>query len=249
MPYTIDLTTDSHAPPDHVWRALCDPAAVTRWDTTVIDALDASPDYPQPGQHVRWRCRNTSELLHDRPQHVETNRRLHSLLDFGRQHLDETYTLSPLPGSTLAPEGREAPQDAASPPLPERERGPGGEVGTAPMSQTARLEPVQGHEPPNGTPLSLEGEGRGEGASGQPAATPETPNTARPEPVQGRQTPDATRPQAPTGTRLNLHITLTVHAPFIAGPILLHLIDGPATRRAFEASLTNLKYYCELSRA
>jgi uncharacterized protein YndB with AHSA1/START domain len=145
--YTIDLRVDIAAPASRVWRALCGPAAVARWDTTVVAALDAPPDYPLPGQHVRWRCRDTSELLHDRPQDVEPERRLHSLLDFGRQHLDETYELS----------------------------------------------------------------------------------------------------ETPEGTRLDLHIVLKVNAPFIAGPILLHLIDGPMVRRAFEGSLTGLKFYCEMA--
>ena len=40
------------------------------------------------------------ELLHDRPQHVEPNRRLHSLLDFGRQRLNETYLLTGTPEGT-----------------------------------------------------------------------------------------------------------------------------------------------------
>jgi uncharacterized protein YndB with AHSA1/START domain len=167
VPYAIDLSIVIDAPPERVWRALCDPAAVVRWDSTVTGALDAPPDYPQAGQHVRWRCRNTTELLHDHPQHVEPNRRLHSLLDFGRQHLDETYTL-----------------EAASP------------------------------ESPSTSSRSLEREGRGEGGFDR-------------------------------HTTLHLHIELSVRAPFIAGPILLHLVDGPMTRRAFRASLTNLKRYCE----
>ena len=146
MAYRIDLAEEITAPRAVVWRALCDPAAVTRWDATVTAALDAPADYPQPGQHVRWRCKDTSELLLDRPQEVEPNRRLRSLLEFGRQRLDETYTLT----------------------------------------------------------------------------------------------------ESPAGTLVNLHIKLKVTAPFIAGVILLRLVDGPMVRRAFEVSLTNLKYFCEL---
>ena len=149
MPYVVELSIDIAAPPARVWRALCQPEEVTRWDSTVVAALDAPPDYPQPGQHVRWRCRGTAELLHDRPQDVEPEVRLHSLLDFGRQHLDETYTLSP----------------------------------------------------------------------------------------------------TPIGTRVNLHIDVKVSAPFIAGAILRRFVDGPAVRNSFEVSLTNLKYYCEMSPA
>jgi uncharacterized protein YndB with AHSA1/START domain len=147
VPYAIDLSMDIAAPPAQVWRALCDPAAVARWDTSVVAALDAPADYPQPGQHVRWRCRDTSELLHDRPQEVVPERRLHSLLDFGRQHLDETYELV----------------------------------------------------------------------------------------------------ETPAGTQIDLRIMLKINTPFIAGPILLHLIDGPMVRRTSEASLTNLKFYCEMT--
>jgi uncharacterized protein YndB with AHSA1/START domain len=147
VPYAIDLSMDIAAPPAQVWRALCDPAAVARWDTSVVAALDAPADYPQPGQHVRWRCRDTSELLHDRPQEVVPERRLHSLLDFGRQHLDETYELV----------------------------------------------------------------------------------------------------ETPAGTQIDLRIMLKINTPFIAGPILLHLIDGPIVRRTSEASLTNLKFYCEMT--
>jgi len=138
---------DIAAPVAQVWRALCDPTAVTRWDTSVVAALDAPADYPQSGQHVRWRCRDTSELLHDRPQEVVPERRLRALLDLGRQHLDESYELT----------------------------------------ETA------------------------------------------------------------AGTHIDLHIALKVNAPFIAGPTLLHLIDGPMVRRSFEASLTNLRFYCEMT--
>lgn len=100
MPYAIDHSIEIAASPDRVWRALCSPREVTRWDDTVVAALDAPEDYPQPGQHVRWRCKNTTEVLHDRPQHVEENTRLHSLLDFGRQRMDETYLLTETPGGT-----------------------------------------------------------------------------------------------------------------------------------------------------
>ncbi len=100
MAYTIDLSIDIASPPERVWQALCNPNEVTRWDSTVVAALDAPLDYPQSGQHVQWRCKGTSELLHDRPQDVEPNRRLRSLLDFGRQRLDETYLLSETPGGT-----------------------------------------------------------------------------------------------------------------------------------------------------
>ncbi len=82
------------APPSRVWRALCDPAEVVRWDTSVVEALDAPSDYPQPGQHVRWRTRaGVARILHDRPQEVIPERRLRSSLRLGLLCFDETYAL------------------------------------------------------------------------------------------------------------------------------------------------------------
>ncbi len=86
------------APVERVWRALCDPREVILWDSSVIAALDAPADYPQPGQHVRWRCRpglGPFTLMHDRPHSVEPNRRLASILDLGPVRIDETYDLTP----------------------------------------------------------------------------------------------------------------------------------------------------------
>jgi hypothetical protein len=97
MPSTIDLSVDIAATPQRVWRALCHPSEVVRWDSTVVRALDAPADYPRPGQHVRWRCKGLFRTLHDRPQAVEHAGRLRSLLDLGPYHIDETYTLSELP--------------------------------------------------------------------------------------------------------------------------------------------------------
>jgi uncharacterized protein YndB with AHSA1/START domain len=91
---SFSITVTINAPIERVWRALCDPAEVTRWDATVVEALDAPCDYPKPGQHVRWRIAGSDAVLHDRPQHVEPPTRLHSLLSQGRENLDETYTLT-----------------------------------------------------------------------------------------------------------------------------------------------------------
>jgi uncharacterized protein YndB with AHSA1/START domain len=96
--FTLSVTIE--APINRVWRALCDPTEVVQWDSTVVEALDAPPDYPQPGQHVRWRLRDSTALLHDRPQHVEPPTRLHSNLAIGRDHLDETYALAVLDPNT-----------------------------------------------------------------------------------------------------------------------------------------------------
>jgi hypothetical protein len=80
------------APVERVWWALCDPAEVVQWDSDVAEALDAPPDYPRPGQRVRWRLRSGGVLI-DEPQEVSPNRALRSLLTIGRTRIDEVYTL------------------------------------------------------------------------------------------------------------------------------------------------------------
>lgn len=80
---------------DRVWRALCNPDEVVRWDVAVVEALDAPADYPRPGQHVRWRCRTRLwRILHDRPREVIEGEKLRSLLALGFSRLDETYMLT-----------------------------------------------------------------------------------------------------------------------------------------------------------
>jgi hypothetical protein len=94
--FRFDVTVEIAASPARVWRALCDPAEVVGWDTGIVEAIDAPPDYPQPGQYVRWRYRNGPfRLLHDRPQEVVPERTLRSLLAVGPSRFDETYTLAP----------------------------------------------------------------------------------------------------------------------------------------------------------
>jgi hypothetical protein len=93
--YAFTVSVDIAASSARVWWALCDPAEVVRWDVGVCAALDAPPDYPQPGQHVRWRCRRgVFRILHDRPQEVVRERTLRSLLRVGLFYFDETYTLA-----------------------------------------------------------------------------------------------------------------------------------------------------------
>lgn len=92
--FSFSVSVEINAPASRVWRALCDPAEVVVWDTGVDRALDAPPDYPQPGQHVRWRYSNGPfRLLHDRPQEVVPERTLRSLISNGPLRIDETYRL------------------------------------------------------------------------------------------------------------------------------------------------------------
>jgi hypothetical protein len=92
--YAFEVRVLINGTPGQVWRALCDPAAVVQWDTGVAAALDAPANYPQPGQHVRWRYRHGPfRILHDRPQEVVAEHRLRSLLAVGPFRFDETYTL------------------------------------------------------------------------------------------------------------------------------------------------------------
>ena len=92
----IEYAVEIAAPPASVWRALCDPAEVVRWESGVVEALDAPSDYPRPGQRVHWRTTGSPpSVLLDQPQVVQRERVLRSLLSVGRTRMDETYTLSP----------------------------------------------------------------------------------------------------------------------------------------------------------
>jgi uncharacterized protein YndB with AHSA1/START domain len=97
--FCFSVSVEVGAPPSRVWRALCDPAEVVVWDTGVERALDAPADYPQPGQHVRWRYSNGPfRVLHDRPQEVVPERTLRSLISNGPLRIDETYELEAVAG-------------------------------------------------------------------------------------------------------------------------------------------------------
>jgi hypothetical protein len=92
--YRFVLSTDISAPAARVWHALCDPEEVAAWDDAIERALDAPPDYPTAGQHVRWRYREGPfRVLHDRPREVVPEKRLRSLLSLGPFRYDETYVL------------------------------------------------------------------------------------------------------------------------------------------------------------
>ncbi len=97
--FAFHVTVEINATPRRVWRALCDPTEVVQWDSGVAAALNAPDNYPQPGQHVRWRYRSGwFRILHDRPQDVVAERRLRALLAVGPFRFDETYTLEPHDG-------------------------------------------------------------------------------------------------------------------------------------------------------
>ena len=88
---TIEIAADA----ERVWRALSIPGEVICWDTGVVEPLDAPPDYPRVGQHVRWRYRlgPLPLILHDRPTRVERASVLRSSIRLGPFDFDETYTL------------------------------------------------------------------------------------------------------------------------------------------------------------
>ncbi len=79
-----------------VWRALTEPAQVAAWDASVVAPIDVPPDYPKPGQHVRWRARMNGLpiVLHDSPIEVVGGERLRSSIAMGLFRFDETYTLA-----------------------------------------------------------------------------------------------------------------------------------------------------------
>ena len=97
-------TVQIEASVERVWRALTAPAEVVQWDTGIVEPIDAPSDYPQPGQHVRWRYRlgPLPLILDDRPTEVLENATLRSSIELGPFGFDETYQLSsPEPSSTL----------------------------------------------------------------------------------------------------------------------------------------------------
>ncbi len=80
---------------EEAWRAITDPAQVIRWDESMLALLEGAPDYPQVGQHVRWRYRfrKVPIVLHDRPLEVVPHERLRCAIDLGLFRFEQTYTL------------------------------------------------------------------------------------------------------------------------------------------------------------
>lgn len=94
---SVEIAVD----PQTVWRALTDPKEVVCWDTGIVEALDAPPDYPSAGQHVRWRYRlgPLFLVLHDRPILVETASTFASSIQLGPFDFEEIYTLQRIAAS------------------------------------------------------------------------------------------------------------------------------------------------------
>jgi len=104
--YTASIveTVDIAAPRERVWKALTDPACVAVWDTGIVRSLDAPADYPRQGQTVHWKY-NLAGLpmtLVDRPQEVDQQHRLRTLITLGFMKFDETYILIDAPDGSGA---------------------------------------------------------------------------------------------------------------------------------------------------
>lgn len=92
---TTLMTTVISASPQRIWRALTDAHELIRLDHHLIELLDPFDDYPQPGQHVRWRYRLGSIpiVFHDSPIEVDPPTHLRSAIALGLFHLDASYSL------------------------------------------------------------------------------------------------------------------------------------------------------------
>ncbi len=92
---TSALSTAITADRERVWRALTTPSELIRWDDQIVALLDPAPDYPSPGQSVRWRYRIGSiEIdVQQTIREIQPRERLQSAISLGLFHFDETYTL------------------------------------------------------------------------------------------------------------------------------------------------------------
>jgi hypothetical protein len=93
---TIAMSTVVHTRRERVWRALCDPSEVIRWDERIISLEEPALDYPSPEHAARWRYRLGSvavDLL-DRPVEVLARQRLRHAMSIGSFEFEETYTLA-----------------------------------------------------------------------------------------------------------------------------------------------------------
>jgi hypothetical protein len=100
---TFSESVEIAVPPDRVWRALTTPDEVVRWDTGIVKPLDAPPDYPKAGQHVRWQYRlgPIPLVLHDHPTRVEPSSTFASSIRLGSFDFKEIYSLRGLGSSAM----------------------------------------------------------------------------------------------------------------------------------------------------
>ncbi len=89
------MSTAITADRKRVWRALTTPSELIRWDDQIVALLEPAPDYPNPGQRVRWRYRIGSiEIdVHQTIQDIQPGERLRSAISLGLIQFDNTYTL------------------------------------------------------------------------------------------------------------------------------------------------------------
>jgi uncharacterized protein YndB with AHSA1/START domain len=90
------MSTAITADRERVWRALTTPSELIRWDDQIVALLDPAPDYPNPGQKVRWRYRIGSIEFdaHQTIREIQPRERLQSEISLGLFHFEETYTLT-----------------------------------------------------------------------------------------------------------------------------------------------------------
>ena len=100
----VHVITEIDAPIERVWRALTRTDEVRAWDG--VTPFDVPDQYPEVGQHARWRSAfgPWHLMLHDRIVAVEENRRFNSIIDIAFVRVNEEYILSPSPkdGTTLS---------------------------------------------------------------------------------------------------------------------------------------------------
>ena len=91
----VTVVTVIAAPVERVWKALTVPDEVCAWDG--VSRLDIPDDYPQVGQHARWKSPfgPLQLTLHDRISVVEEGRRMAAAIDIAFVHVDEEYCLLP----------------------------------------------------------------------------------------------------------------------------------------------------------
>jgi len=92
---TFAESVEIDVPPARVWQALTRPDEVVCWDTGIVKPLDAPPDYPKAGQHVRWQYRlgPLPLVLHDHPTLVKAPLTFASSIRLGPFDFKEIYTL------------------------------------------------------------------------------------------------------------------------------------------------------------